>query len=69
MSKEEFVSEAKKVHGDKYDYKSILEESKLEAYNNVPIICPKHGVFYQSVYHHLQGTGCFKCEIEKENDR
>lgn len=39
---EEFITKAKNVHGDKYDY------SQVEYYNckaPVKIICPKHGEF------------------------
>jgi len=42
MTTEEFISKAKKVHGDKYDY------SLVEYVNNktrVTIICPIHGEF------------------------
>lgn len=41
---EEFITKAKEVHGDKYNY------SKTDYYNNktkVTIICPKHGEFDQ----------------------
>ena len=59
---EEFIEQAKQVHGDKYDY------SKVEYVNNstkVCIICPKHGEFWQSPNSHLQGNGCSKCGIKK----
>ena len=37
-----FIQEAKKVHGDKYDYSKVdYKESKQE----VIIICPEHGEF------------------------
>lgn len=55
---EEFVVDAKRVHGDKYDY------SKVGYVNNttkVKIICPKHGEFLQTPKGHLSGKGCFKC--------
>ena len=58
MGCEEFISRARKVHGDKYDY------SKVEYVNCdtlVCIICPEHGEFWQSPYHHLHGDGCPKC--------
>lgn len=59
---EEFIEEAKKIHGDKYDY------SKVEYKNNktkVTIICPEHGKFEQSPEHHLSGHGCRKCQYKK----
>lgn len=59
--KEYFLIKAKEVHGDKYDY-SLIEEIK----NNrtlLPIICPKHGIFYQTADNHInQKQGCPKCQ-------
>lgn len=56
-----FVEEARKIHGNKYDY------SKVEYVNNhtkVCIICPKHGEFWQTPKEHLKGNGgCIKCSI------
>ena len=54
----EFIEQAKEVHGDKYDY------SKVEYINNrtkVCIICPIHGEFWQLPNNHLQGKGCKDC--------
>ena len=67
-TKEEFIKEARKVHGDKYDY------SKIEYVNNatkVTIICPKHGhdEFWQTPNSHLQGHGCPKCANESNGER
>lgn len=59
---EEFISDAKRVHGDKYDY------SKVEYINSstkVTIICSKHGEFEQIPNNHIRGADCFKCGIEK----
>lgn len=58
---EEFIKEAKLVHGDKYDYSSsTYEAGKLD----IKIICLKHGEFKQRAKHHLDGTGCKKCSFE-----
>lgn len=57
-TKEGFIEEAKKVHGDKYDY------SKIEFINNstkVCIVCPEHGEFWQTPRKHLKGQGCRQC--------
>lgn len=59
---EYFVSLARKVHGDKYDY------SKVNYTNNrteVCIICPKHGEFWQKPNVHLLNHGCPKCSCSK----
>lgn len=58
LTTEQFISEAKSVHGDKYDY------SKVEYKNNstkICIICPEHGEFWQNPANHLKGFGCAKC--------
>lgn len=56
----EFISKARLVHGDKYDY------SQTEYVNNrtqVLIICPTHGKFWQNPKSHIQGHGCSKCYL------
>ena len=56
--KNTFINDARKVHGDKYDY------SKVEYINSntkICIICPKHGEFWQAPNSHLQNVGCPKC--------
>jgi len=58
LSTNKFISKAKKVHGDKYDY-SKVEYSGANA--KVCIICPKHGEFWQIAEMHLKGQGCKKC--------
>lgn len=57
-STEQFIEDAIKVHGNKYDY------SKVEYINNktpIIIICPEHGEFKQIPTAHLSGEGCKKC--------
>ena len=61
--KEDFIQEAKEIHGSKYDY------SKVAYVNNqtkVCIICPTHGEFWQTPNHHLHGSGCPKCYKHSE---
>lgn len=55
---EQFIADARKVHGDKYDY------SKAEYVNSktkVSVICPIHGEFEQCPTDHLEGHECRKC--------
>ena len=59
MKIDEFITRAREIHGDKYDY------SKVE-YNitndKVCIICPIHGEFWQRASNHInRGNGCPKC--------
>lgn len=55
---EQFIEEAKKTHGEKYDYSKVEYKSN---HKNVCIICPEHGEFWQSPKAHLHGQGCPKC--------
>jgi hypothetical protein len=53
-----FISEAKLIHGDKYDY-SLAEY--INAKTKVKIICQIHGKFEQTPTNHLNGQTCGKC--------
>ena len=64
MTRAEFIDKAKQIYGDKYDYRSV-PNIDLQPYNNIPIFCDKHGLFYQTVYFHLQGIGCPNCIYER----
>ena len=54
-----FVAQARKVHGDTYDYPSWGEAQK--ASDRVPITCRVHGEFTQFGSTHLGGGGCEAC--------
>ena len=57
---DELVNDAKKVHGDKYDY-SLITDYKNDRIK-YPIICPEHGIFYQTMNNHITGKqGCPTC--------
>ena len=58
-SKENFIEDAKRIHGDKYDYSKVEYKGSFE---KVCIICPKHGEFWQRPSDHLQGIGCPICK-------
>lgn len=61
LTTDEFIKQAKKIHGDKYDY-SMTEY--IDAHTKVCIICPIHGEFWQTPTCHTDGkTGCPKCSI------
>jgi len=69
----DFLKRAKEIHKDKYnvyDYSLITKEFWDKNYigkykTKIPIVCKKHGVFYQRVSDHLQGSGCPKCNESK----
>lgn len=58
-STEEFIYEAKKFHGDIYDYSLV---NYVNNKTKVDIICPKHGVFKQRPDSHRVGNGCPMCK-------
>lgn len=58
---EEFIAEARAVHGDKYNYDKVVYRSALK---EVIITCPLHGEFPQRANSHLDGCGCKECAKE-----
>lgn len=58
LTQEEFITRAREVHGDKYDYSLVEYKS---THTKVKIVCPIHGVFEQEPNQHLAGAGCPKC--------
>lgn len=60
--KNDFLENAKKVHGDLYDYSKV---KYINAKTKVEIICKKHGSFFQIPINHLGGSICLKCSREK----
>ena len=63
---EKFVLDAKKIHGDKYDYTKVEYRGVLK---EVTIICPEHGEFKQKPREHLSGCGCQKCGLKNSWDK
>ncbi len=57
---DEFISEAKLVHGDKYDYSNV---EYIGCKDYIDILCKEHGKFEQEPSSHLQGCGCPKCGL------
>lgn len=54
-----FIEDAKKIHGDQYDYSLVDISGKSK---KVKIICPIHGVFEMTPSNHIhKGQGCPKC--------
>ena len=50
-----FINEAKRVHGNKYDYSKV---KYINAKTKVCILHPKYGEFWQLPYAHLKGQDC-----------
>jgi len=58
----DYMKDAIKVHGDKYDY-SIIDYRNNKS--KIKIICSIHGIFNIRADHHLHGIGCKKCLLDK----
>ena len=63
---QQFISKAKNIHGDKYDY-SLVEY--ITSRIKVNIICRIHGEFEQLPRLHLSGNGCNACGIESQKHK
>ncbi len=64
---EEFIADARRVHGDKYNYSKVEYVTKR---TKVIITCPIHGDFLQLPSNHLSGHGCPECGrllVEQQN--
>ena len=58
-STEEFIEDARKVHGEKFDYSKV---KYINNYTKVCIICKIHSEFWQEPKSHIyEKTGCPKC--------
>jgi len=63
---EDVIIEANKVHNNTYDY-SLIKDYKSDRVK-YPIICPEHGVFYQTMNNHIKGKqGCPICGRNKSD--
>lgn len=58
LTQQNFISRAKSIHKEKYDYSLVQYETSID---KVSIICPNHGVFEQTPSTHLSGGGCKQC--------
>ena len=63
---EEFIADARKVHGSRYDYSKVDYHGSAE---KVCIICGIHGEFWQKPNSHLLGQGCPSCSGHKRKTR
>ncbi len=62
---EEFIDEARKAHGNRYNYSKVIYknyETKVE------LVCSIHDSFFQRPHSHLDGGGCPSCGGSKPLD-
>lgn len=59
LTLQEFISRARQVHGDKYEYSKVVY---LNAHINITITCQRHGDFEQEPTNHIHNKrGCPTC--------
>ena len=61
LSTTEFIKKAEEVHNGFYSYPNLVYRGRGV---KVEIECPKHGLFYQLPFDHLDGHGCPKCAVQ-----
>lgn len=61
-STDEFIAEARQIHGDRFDYSKTIY---VGAHRKVCITCPIHGDFRQDPSSHIKGVGCPVCSTIK----
>ena len=66
LTTKEFISKARKVHGDRYGYSRV---EYVGAFDKVTIVCKEHGEFQQQAGCHTQGRGCLLCRHQATGDR
>ena len=58
----DFINRSNIIHNFKYDYSKVIIKN---TYNEVCIICPEHGEFWQRPDIHLRGHKCQNCNSSK----
>jgi hypothetical protein len=62
-----FVSKAREVHGDTYEYP--IDQEYQGNKQKLNIVCRKHGPFSQNANKHLSGRGCPDCSNDLKRER
>lgn len=57
---EKFIEDARRVHGDKFDYSGVSYQDQRK---KIKIECKEHGIFEQAPHSHLSGSGCKTCVV------
>lgn len=64
-SQKEFFDKVNEVHESKYTYLSPY----TKANDKITIMCKDHGIFKQTAYTHMGGSGCNECGLLKQTGR
>ena len=63
LTQEEFLKNARAIHGDFYDYSLAVYTTGVA---KVRLVCSRHGAFEQRAVVHMSGSGCSKCAREAD---
>ena len=64
LTQEQFITKAKSIHGDMYNYDKV---KYISVHKKMIITCPEHGDFEQSANSHINfGSGCPHCGLENK---
>jgi hypothetical protein len=67
ITKDQFIDRANKIHNFKYDYSNVVFTN---IYDDVEIICPNHGFFFQKPSIHMYAkSNCPECNIYKGEEK
>lgn len=58
LTQKQFIEKAHDIHKNRYEYTLVVYENNA---TKIKIICPLHGIFFQTPRDHLTGRGCFEC--------
>jgi very-short-patch-repair endonuclease len=65
-TKEELINELNIIHNNKYKY--IFSNDFISTKDDIKIVCPTHGEFFQNVEVHLRGSGCTLCKTKSRGE-
>ena len=63
---EEFIREAKIIHGDKYDYSKVVYTNSN---SKVTLVCKMGHTFVQRSSAHISGQGCNRCDKDSRKNK
>lgn len=51
------------------DYQLLIKDKKIISHDKIPFICKKHGIYWQSLNGHSNGSRCPKCGHEYKRNK
>lgn len=63
-TRDQYISTFIERYGERYTYE-LWTDLEFTAHTKIPIVCPIHGEFNQSINGHIRGHGCPECKQTK----